>query len=242
MQDLDSSILPYNRITNNSGDSYSLIVNVDQLVTGWVFNIDTIPTKMKGFRLVFFNTPMDYYNKNPINACTGSSPITFVASSMDDHPALVIYSRDPDASLFAARALLKGLSDPDSAVSRDVERHARSSAGCGLNSLVFQASTLNSIPLIANQQIMFPSSYNGGICGGPCYGSYPDKNAPAIALITHYITRMASAGYTQCCAPVQFGSVSFVSTPTGTSSGTTTITTLANMVVTDCTCLDITSN
>lgn len=244
VRNTDMGILPFNRITNTSGDTYTLIVNVDQMVTGWVFNLDSYPSKSKGFKLLFFTTPDDYYNKHPINTCTDMSPITFVPSSMNDGPALVMYSRDPDANLIAAQALLRSLSDSGTAVKRDVERQARGSApaACGLNSLMLQSTVLNTIPLLPNQTIIFPQTFDGGICGGQCYGSYPDNSSPTIALISHFVTRTAgSNAYKQCCVPIQYAPQTFVSLPLGTSGGVTTLTTLDNMRITKCSCLDVTN-
>ena len=245
LQTLDSTdVFAWNQITNTSGDSYPLVINVDRVVGGWVFNLDSSPVKVKGFRLLFLAA--SYSPNSKIDTCGSSSPVTLVPSATDDRPALVVYSRDPDANKVAAQALLKSLLSSDSATYRreaDIRqaRAATTPPSCGLNPLVLQASVLNTIPLLPGQSIIHPPSYDGGICGGPCSGAYPDNSSPTINLIAHFVTRSSPTSYKQCCLPVQYAPQTFVSAPVGTSGGVTTLTTLDNMRVTKCTCVDVTN-
>ena len=241
VQTLDSTaVFGWSSITNTSGDGYTLVINVDQVISGWVFSLDSSPVKVKGFRLLFFNT---YSVDSKINTCGSSSPVTLVPSATDDRPALVVYSRDPDANKVAAQALFKSLSSDSATFRRGVDiRQVRGSVTtpfCGLNQIMIPAATLNSISLLPNQTIVFPSSFDGGICGGACTGAYPDNSSPTISLIAHFVTRSVSTGYKQCCVPIQFAAQTFLSTPLGNSGGVTTVTTLDNMRVTKCSCVDV---
>lgn len=170
---------------------------------------------------------------------------------IDLQPLLMIYSRDMDVVKFNVSAIIAAAEAQKS--KRMQRRQADDGSysevteptlgGCGKHSLEIGIDTFNTIWQLAQptQTALYPTTLNIDVCGGSCNTDLPSFLTAQHSIILYYLhtrshaTPYSNAEWSQCCAPVKYGSIEIMFALPDQIK----IDTLRDITVKQCSCMSI---
>ncbi len=163
----------------------------------------------------------------------------------ENMPLLITYSYDPrvanvDYKMIAAQARATQI-----VASADTARRKRQiTETCRKHPLIVKSTEIL-FGIVSNDpscEIVYPSEYDAGICGGTCDETLPGSHtnhAPFINILissNSFSSRHPTYNFKPCCVPVKYRSLRVYTQSPDKSS---TIVTVDNMIIDQCDCIDI---
>lgn len=133
-------------------------------------------------------------------------------------PTLVVYSYDNnEAKTPLLESLQKKLLDFTSQDTESKREAQQTEATCGLSSVIVKKEVLNDILKGTHHTIILPDTFDAGVCGGNCIGTFSQETLHTTILhllLTGTASQPAEIGdpesYKRCCAPVQYSEMSML--------------------------------
>ena len=165
-------------------------------------------------------------------------------------PILIVYSYSKNIEKINYRGIVSPsieqmLASGSTSGSTTSERRRRNADSfCAVHNLTIETKDISSAISDSNQ-VLFPLTYDAGICGGQCGGRIPENSptnhAPFLFLLlendTFKTNYMENHGYVfeQCCVPVSYIPLVVLAMDDAAPA----INTIPDMVIDECECLDI---
>ena len=165
----------------------------------------------------------------------------------DTEPLLVVHSYDSDLDKIDYARILDTVKQNNTAATEVNKRSARQTQQeipfCKVLPLEVQG---HEIPKKnGSEQILAPSSYNAGICGGDCGTTMPQYPDLGHNVLIHMLQGSSDFrdrhGHTitRCCAPIKYSPLKMIVLPPNATSESAYIRILENMMVAQCGCIEI---
>lgn len=190
---------------------------------------------------------------NPLHCETVK--FTYQAYTDITTPILIVYSYNKNIEKINYRDVVSStildeyMSESISTTAPTPARRKRAAGQfCGVHDLIIETKHISGAMASSNASdftILFPTTYDAGICGGKCGGVIPDNSpsnhAPFLFLLLeretfkgHYLENHGYV-FEQCCVPVSYKPLVVLTS----GDMTTSINTIQDMVIHQCECLDI---
>jgi hypothetical protein len=196
------------------------------------------------FHIKVFRNVMEVREQESLSC----NAVMFTSTEYENKPTFIVYSYNEDITKISYKDVtgdvIAGLTERElttGSTASESRRKRETTPICHVNELLVPSD------LITNQMVgsspnnftvIFPDSYNAGICGGSCktsLGPINTKHAEYVYILLEQVRFTYRYNFKRCCAPIRYGPLDILSR----SDGDYKISTIRNMKVKKCECLDI---
>lgn len=181
-------------------------------------------------------------NDDPSNNALPSCLFVSSSSNIEKEPLLIVHSYDFELKKIGYSSILENLNRTDLARRRRAGSNINTEPAprCGLFPLQILASE---IPRSSGQEILLPSQYDAGICGGSCGQTLPVQEDVHHSQLVHFLQQTAAFrnrhdyNIRRCCAPLEYDSVEVIVETSDSKLSMLKI--IPNMRIKKCECIEI---